>query len=68
MAINQPIFRLKSMDSLKSVIEKSNTYTFPRVKRHYYILANPQTDKPNTKHNPQITNPVETQDPTTNIE
>ena len=53
-----PFLDKNPWDSLKSVIEKSNTYTFPRVKRHYCILTNPQTDKPNNKHNPQITNPV----------
>ena len=51
MANNEPIFSLKSMG-----LVKSNTYIIPRVKRHYNILTNPQTDKPNTKPNPQLTN------------
>ena len=54
MANNEPIFSLKSMGLVK--IFNKNVQLIPRVKRHYHILTNPQTHKPNTKPNPQLTN------------
>ena len=51
--IISPFLAENPWDWLKSLIKKSNTYTIPR---HYHILTNPQTHKPNTKPNPQLTN------------